>query len=82
VLTITPMIYDPFQGHLERRQISSRDVTNSKVKSKLGQKGSCCVFDDWKLDCSIGHDPLIYIEGTGLSLVENKSKMQSQSLPH
>jgi hypothetical protein len=40
------------------------------------------VFDDWIDGDSIGHDPLIYIEGGGLIAVENLSKAYFQSFPH
>jgi hypothetical protein len=33
-----------------------------------------CLYDDWIDGNSIGHDPLIYIEGGGLIPVENLSK--------
>jgi hypothetical protein len=39
------------------------------------------VFDDWIDGDSIGRDPLIYIEGSGLILVGNLSKAYFQSFP-
>jgi hypothetical protein len=33
-----------------------------------------CLYDDWIDENSIGHDPLIYIEGGGLIPVGNLSK--------
>jgi hypothetical protein len=40
-----------------------------------------CLYDDWIDEISISHDPLIYIEGGGLILVENLSKPYFQGFP-
>jgi hypothetical protein len=40
-----------------------------------------CLYDDWIDGNSIGHDPLIYIEGGGLILVGNLSKPYFPSFP-
>jgi hypothetical protein len=47
-------------------------------RESRAKEGLCCVFDDWKLESSIGRDHLVYIEGLVLSQ-EEKSKMHSPS---
>ena len=60
--------------NLARRRDEQRDKEKSREK-----EGMCCVFDDWKLGYSIDHDPLIYIEGSGLIPVGNKSSKSPTS---
>ena len=40
---------------------------NNKDRKSSGKKVVDVFFDNWKLDSSIGCDPLIYIEGVVLS---------------
>jgi hypothetical protein len=68
---VPPLVVD--QG------INSKEVEGEEKKGKRSRL--ICLYDDWIDGNSIGHDPLIYIEGGGLILVENLSKPYFSSFP-
>jgi hypothetical protein len=58
------------------------NIMEVEGKEKRGKKSRLiCLYDDWIDGNSIGHDPLIYIEGGGLIPVENLSKAYFSSFP-
>jgi hypothetical protein len=56
------------------------EVEGEEKRGKMSRL--ICLYDDWIDGNSIGHDPLIYIEGGGLIPVGILSKAYFQSFPH
>jgi hypothetical protein len=58
------------------------NIMEVEGEEKRGKRSRLiCLYDDWIDENSMGHDPLIYIEGGGLILVGNLSKAYNLSFP-
>jgi hypothetical protein len=58
------------------------NIIEVEGEEKRGKRSRLiCLYDDWIVRNSIGHDPLVYIERGGLILVKNISKIRSPSFP-
>jgi hypothetical protein len=59
--------------------MNSIEVEGEEKRGKMSRL--ICLYVDWIDGISIGHDPLIYIEGVGLIPVENLFKAYFPSFP-
>jgi hypothetical protein len=59
--------------------MNSMEVEGEEKRGKRSRL--ICLYDDWIDENSIGHGPIIYIEGGGLIPVENLSKAYFPSFP-